>query len=100
MNAIISGSRDKMIGAVLYLYGWDVENGCEKNDPVPCSLCERMIVNAGIKEVIALNPLYKRGKNNCEPRIKHYSVEECYVNRDESLQYLIETAENNKLKGD
>lgn len=91
-NAIISGSRDKMIGAVLYLYGWDVEHNCEKNDPVPCSLCERMIINAGIKEVVALNPLYD-GKNYREPKIKHYLVED-YIKHDESLQYLIETAEN------
>ena len=52
MNAIISASRDKMIGATLYLYGWDVEHNCEKMDPVPCSLCERMIINAGISQVI------------------------------------------------
>lgn len=92
-NAIISGSRDKMIGAVLYLYGWDVEHDCEKKDPVPCSLCERMIINAGIVEVIALNPAYPApalsGKS--EPRIKHYKVED-YIENDESLQYLVETA--------
>jgi len=52
MNAIISAPRDKMIDSVLYLYGWDVENNCEKEKPKPCTLCERMIINAGIKYVI------------------------------------------------
>ena len=91
MNAIISASRDKMIGATLYLYGWDVEHNCEKTDPVPCSLCERMIINAGIEEVVALNPLYTEGGK--EPKIKHYKVKD-YIECDESLQYLIETAES------
>ena len=93
MNAIISASRDKMIGATLYLYGWDVEHNCEKIDPVPCSLCERMIINAGIEEVVALNPLYTEGGK--EPKIKHYKVKD-YIECDESLQYLIETAEKEK----
>ena len=52
MNAIISASRKDMIGATLYLYGWDVENNCEKKCPKPCTLCERMIINSGIKKVI------------------------------------------------
>ena len=54
MNAIISASRKDMIGATLYLYGWDVENNCEKKYPKPCTLCERMIINSGIKKVITL----------------------------------------------
>ena len=95
MNAIISASRDKMIGATLYLYGWDVEHNCEKTDPVPCSLCERMIINAGIEEVVALNPLYTEGGK--EPKIKHYKVKD-YIECDESLQYLIETAKNEEEK--
>ena len=86
MNAIISASRDKMIGATLYLYGWDVEHNCEKTDPVPCSLCERMIINAGIEEVVTLNPLYVEG--GYEPKIKHYMVKD-YIECDESLQYLL-----------
>ena len=52
MNAIISASRQDMIGATLYLYGWDVENKCEKKNPKPCTLCERMIINSGITKVV------------------------------------------------
>lgn len=50
-NAIISASREKMIGASLYLVGKDVE----ANDYVPntcsCSMCKRLIINAGIESV-------------------------------------------------
>ena len=75
-NAIISCSRDKMIGATLYLYGWDVENNSVKKFPKPCTLCERMIINAGIKEVITY------GENN---EIVCYDVKAEYVDKDNSL---------------
>lgn len=75
-NAIISCSRDKMIGATLYLYGWDVENNCVKKFPKPCTLCERMIINAGIKEVITY------GENN---EVVCYNVKAELVDKDNSL---------------
>lgn len=78
-NAIISCSRDKMIGATLYLYGWDVENNSVKKFPKPCTLCERMIINAGIKEVITY------GENN---EIVRYDVKAEYVDKDNSLPDL------------
>lgn len=52
MNAIISASRKDMIGATLYLYGFDVKT----KKPIkasPCKICNRLIKNAGIVEVIA-----------------------------------------------
>lgn len=48
-NAIISASRQEMIGATLYLAGF--ENG-QAIAAEPCPICERMIINAGIKHVI------------------------------------------------
>jgi dCMP deaminase len=51
MNAIISASRKDMLGSTLYLYG--EENG-QLLIAVPCNICERLIKNAGIKEVISL----------------------------------------------
>lgn len=78
-NAIISCSRDKMIGATLYLYGWDVENNGVKKFPKPCTLCERMIINAGIKEVITY------GENN---EVVCYDVKAEYVDKDNSLPDL------------
>ena len=50
MNAIISASRDQMIGATLFLAGW--ENGKRIAEPKPCDMCERVITNAGIRRVI------------------------------------------------
>lgn len=49
-NAIISASRGEMLGATLYLYGF--EGGEEMADPCSCVMCHRMIQNAGIKTVI------------------------------------------------
>ena len=50
-NAIISASRDKMIGATLYLVGINKRNGEYVNDNEPCSFCKRMLINAGVKDV-------------------------------------------------
>lgn len=50
-NAIISASRNEMLGATLYLYGYD----CMANEVLeaePCLMCRRMIKNAGITKVI------------------------------------------------
>lgn len=49
MNAIISAARTDMIGATLYLAGW--ENG-QRVNAVPCLLCDKMIKQAGIERVI------------------------------------------------
>ena len=50
-NAIISASRDKMIDATLYLTG--VENdGSYVANSCSCSMCKKMIINAGIKKVV------------------------------------------------
>lgn len=51
-NAIISASRDKMIDATLYLTGVEVANGNYVSNSCCCSMCKRMVINAGIKEVI------------------------------------------------
>ena len=51
-NAIISASRNDMLGAVLYLVGKEVKTGEYVKNARPCTLCERFIINAGIKRVI------------------------------------------------
>lgn len=55
MNAIISAPRGDMIGATLYLVGREAGSGEYVKGPAPCSLCKRMIINAGITRVIARN---------------------------------------------
>ncbi len=51
MNAIISAKRSDMLGATLYLAGY--EQGKELENPVPCPICERLIRNAGIGRVVS-----------------------------------------------
>lgn len=51
-NAIISASRDKMLDATLYLTGVEVADGSYVSNSCCCSMCKRMVINAGIKEVI------------------------------------------------
>lgn len=51
-NAIISARRKDMIGATLYLVGINYDDGKYVSGSRPCALCKRMIINAGIKQVI------------------------------------------------
>ena len=51
-NAIISASRDKMIGSTMYLAGREAESGELVNNMNSCSMCKRMIINAGIDRVV------------------------------------------------
>jgi len=53
-NAIISAGRDKCIGATLYLVGVNIDGSLIEN-PEPCQMCERLIINSGIKEVVTKN---------------------------------------------
>ncbi len=51
-NAIISASRKDMIGSSLYLVGIRKDTGEYEEEANACQLCRKMIINAGIKEVI------------------------------------------------
>lgn len=78
-NAIISCERTKMIGATLYLAGKETESGLYVASASPCSLCKRMIINAGIKEI------YIR---DTKEKYRHIFVEE-YICNDESLEGIV-----------
>lgn len=52
-NAIISARRQDMIGATLYLAGWENGTRMDPGEAQPCTICWRLIKNAGIKEVIS-----------------------------------------------
>ncbi len=54
-NAIISAARSECIGGTLYLCGRDAESGALLHDTTSCSMCRRMIINAGIARVIIRN---------------------------------------------
>ena len=50
-NAIISASRRDMIGATLYLAGGEAD-GTPIEEPAPCAMCCKLILNAGISTVV------------------------------------------------
>ena len=51
-NAIISAPRRDMIGATLYLVGLEKDSGKIVANSCCCSMCKRMVINAGIKNVV------------------------------------------------
>ena len=52
MNAIIAAPRDQMIGATLYLVGRDMSPGKIMSAANSCTMCKRLIINAGIEKVV------------------------------------------------
>ena len=75
-NAIIHASRDEMIGATMYLTGVEMADGSYIKNANSCSMCKRMIINAGIEKVVV------RDDHD------HYRVIEVssWVEDDESLE--------------
>lgn len=51
-NALISASRKEMLGGTLYLVGYRTEGHEYEIGANSCLLCRKMIINAGIKEVV------------------------------------------------
>ena len=75
-NAIISAPRDKMIGSSLYLTGLEMDTGEYVKNAICCSMCKRLVINAGIKDV------YLRDSKDDYRLIE---VEE-WIENDESLE--------------
>lgn len=50
-NAIISASRDKMLGSSLFLVGIEVDDGSYVKNASCCAMCKRQVINAGIETV-------------------------------------------------
>ena len=51
-NAIISAARSEILGGTLYLAGRDAKTGELLGDATSCSMCRRLIINAGICRVV------------------------------------------------
>ena len=51
-NAIISASRRDMVGGTLYLVGRDARTGALLPDATSCSMCRRLVINAGLEKVV------------------------------------------------
>lgn len=77
-NAIISAARRDIIGATLYMVGKDVKTGkiLEKIDS--CIMCKRVVINAGIKNVVVKDV-------NSEKGYKIIDVND-WINYDEVLE--------------
>ncbi|HKM32011.1 MAG TPA: deaminase [Oscillospiraceae bacterium] len=54
-NAIIAASRRDMLGSTMYIACHDAKTGELFGEVAPCSMCKRMIINAGITTVIIRN---------------------------------------------
>lgn len=54
-NAIIHAARNDMIGSTLYLVGKNAVTGKYVENASACSMCKRMIINAGISRVVIRN---------------------------------------------
>lgn len=75
-NAIIHASRADMFGSTLYLVGREMQSGDYVEAAAPCSMCKRMIINAGITNVII--------RDDAES-FRHIVVLDEWVYNDDSL---------------
>ena len=78
-NAIIHASRADMLGATLYLVGLECSTGNYVVGANPCSLCKRMIINAGIAQVVV---------RDTRDQFRIIDVQRDYVEKDESLDEI------------
>ena len=51
-NAIINASREQMLGSTLYMVCTEPKDGSLVSGTNSCMMCKRMIINAGITQVI------------------------------------------------
>ncbi len=54
-NAIISAARRDTLDSTLYLAGRDAKSGDLLHDATSCSMCRRLVINAGIRTVVIRN---------------------------------------------
>ena len=54
-NAIISAARRDTLGSTLYLAGREAKDGSLLHDATSCSMCRRVIINAGVARVVIRN---------------------------------------------
>ena len=74
-NAIISASRRDMIGATLYLVGRDAASNELLVDAMCCSMCKRLVINAGIEQVVI---------RSTKTEYRSYSVSD-WIENDDSI---------------
>ncbi|AIY81603.1 cytidine deaminase [Clostridium botulinum] len=82
-NAIISASRRDMIGATLYLVGRDVKTREYVENANSCSMCKRLIINAGISYVV----IRKDKENYLKIDVEDWIKNDDLLNIDENFGY-------------
>ena len=80
MNAIISAARQDTLGSTLYLAGKEAATGELLRHATSCSMCRRVIINAGVERVVI---------RNTSQEYQVVDVEE-WVAQDDSLPVLLE----------
>ncbi len=75
-NAIISAPRKEMIGSTLYIVGKTYNTNEYVEKSMPCALCKRMIINAGIEKVVL---------RDTKTKYREIPVQE-FIDSDESLE--------------
>ena len=75
-NAIISAPRREVLGATLYMVCKDPETGALIPGSTSCSMCRRLIINAGISQVII---------RDTPTDYRVVDVEREWIDRDDSL---------------
>lgn len=78
-NAIISAEREKMIGSTLYLSGREVATGELIANSCCCSMCKRMVINAGIEKVIV---------RDTDTEFREIDVKD-WIDNDESVEGIM-----------
>ena len=74
-NAIIAADRDKMLGSTLYMACRDAKTDTLVGGTCSCMMCKRLVLNAGIKEVIV---------RDTETEFTVYNVAD-WIDNDDSL---------------
>jgi dCMP deaminase len=75
-NAIISAPRREVLGATLYMVCRDPETGALIPGSTSCSMCRRLIINAGISQVII---------RDTPTDYRVVDVEREWIDRDDSI---------------
>ena len=75
-NAIISAARSEMLGASLYMVCKDPQTGTLIPGSTSCSMCRRLIINAGIRRVVI---------RDTQTEYRVVDVEKEWVEQDDSL---------------
>ena len=80
-NAIISAARSEVLGATLYMVCKDPKTGALIPESTSCSMCRRLIINAGISRLVI---------RDTPDSYRVVDVQRDWVEQDDSLPQLVQ----------